>query len=148
MAALAANKSRSGKVRAVGLMKVIEITIIDSTTLWEGAIGMYNNASKIAPGADTANFRFAGIVAKKAITGVGNTTKARLERGHEEWFPHDGNLGVTSLGKNACALDDGTLTNAATAANDVPVGEIVELETIGGVAGAWVAVGVFAPTNA
>lgn len=146
MTALAANKVR--RTRGVANTKKVSGVGADSSEFYEGAIGAYNNASKIARGADTANFRTAGVVTRRTTTGSSNTTEIELERGHEEWFPHDGNLGVTSLGKNACVLDDATLTNAATATNDVPVGEIIELETIGGVAGAWVAVGEYAPTNA
>ena len=58
---------------------------------------------------------------------------------------HDGNLTNASPGLNCCILDDGTVTNAATASNDVEVGMITEYVSATQV---WVAIGIFALDNA
>ena len=147
MAALTANRVRH--VRGVHKPELVTITGIDSEEFYEGAMANYAAAaSKVNAAADTASQRFAGVVATRLTTAASNTLKVEMERGHQEWFAHDGNLGAGDEGKNAIILDDQTLTNAATATNDVPAGEIVEFETINGTAGCWIKVGVFAPTNA
>lgn len=141
MTALAANKTR--RIRSVGSMRVGELTGVDSDEFYEGGLVSHNNSGRVAPSSDTANHKIAGVAVRRQTTGSSNTDKVRFEWGHEEWFPQDGNLGNAALGLDACILDDQTLTNAGTATNDIRAGKIVELETIGGVAGAWIVVGVF-----
>lgn len=141
MTALLANKDR--RIRARGNLRVGELTGVDSDEFYEGALLSHNNSGKLAPSSDTANHKIAGVNVRRQTTGSSNTDKVKYEWGHEEWFPHDGALANASIGLDACVLDDATLTNAGTAVNDIRVGKIVELETIDGVAGAWVVVGVF-----
>jgi hypothetical protein len=146
MAALTANKAR--RQRNIHAKRFGKGTGADSSEFYEGGIVASNNAGRLARAANTANFKAAGVNPTRKTTGASNTQLVEFEYGHEEWFAHDGNLAVTSLFKNASVLDDGTLSNAATATLGCLLGMITELETIEGVAGAWVAVGVFAPTNA
>lgn len=146
MAALTSNKAR--RQRNIHAKRLGKGRAADSSEFFEGGIVASNNAGRLARAANTANFKAAGVQPSRVSTGASNTKVVEFEYGHEEWFAHDGNLGVTSLFKNASVLDDQTVTNAATGTNGCLLGMITELETIEGQAGAWVAVGVFAPTNA
>jgi hypothetical protein len=146
MAALSADKLR--RTRALSTLDIVDLQGADSSTFYDGAIACVNTSGKIAVGADTASFVVAGIVRKQLVTGASNTALVQLERGHQEWIAQDGNITIAMIGKDASILDSGTLTNAATATNDIRVGRICELETINGVAGCWVAVGVHGLTAA
>jgi hypothetical protein len=148
MAALTANKNRKTKL-ADGMRPVLgEMTGADSSEFYQGAMCCHNNSGKIARAADTANFKIAGVVRERLTTGASNTSRVKFEWGQLEWFAHDGNISNASIGLDAVILDDGTITNAATATNDVRIGRIHELETIDGTAGAWVHVGVFSTAAA
>jgi hypothetical protein len=148
MTALAANRERRTRGEAA---KVTRITPANSQQFYEGGLVAANASGLGAPAADTASFRVAGVAPNKLLSAASSPAQIELEWGHEEWFPVDSALqtaAATSTFKNAIVADDNTLTNAATATNDVPVGIIVEFEAIKGVNGAWVRVGVFSPTNA
>jgi hypothetical protein len=62
----------------------------------------------------------------------------KIEYGHEEWFRSHGVFTKTSIGTNVCIFDDETIATAAVANADIPIGILVQLETIDGVAGGWV----------
>lgn len=142
MAALTTNKSRS-VLGAPGV--ILQHVAVTSAVLWEGALLCFSAAaSTVTNAADTASFRVAGVYRGMQRTIAAGET-VELERGHVEYFLQDGNLAAGSEGKNAIILDNATMTNAATATNDVPAGTILKLD---GTVGVWVHVGVFAPANA
>lgn len=147
MAALAANKSRITRgiqhVRKLGTMLAA-----NSITLYEGALVIDNASGKVAVGADTAGAQVLGVNPTYKVTGTSADHYPQIEWGHEEWFVNDGNVTAAMIGQNCTILDDATVSVSGTTTNDVPVGKILELETIGGVAGVWVAVGVFGTTTA
>lgn len=136
MTALAANKAR--KTRAVQDMVRGEITAADSQTFFEGSMVNRNSSGNPVVATDAASETFMGVCSEALTTSTSNTTKVKFEYGHEEWFASA--LTKTSIGANGTILDDGTISNAATTTNDVIVGEIIEAETIDGVAGVWVRV--------
>lgn len=113
----------------------------DSQTFYEGALVMRNSSGDPVVGADTASCTFLGVCAVALTTGSSNTRRIEFEYGHEEWFRSS--LTKTSIGTNAVISDDEIVTNAATATNDVVVGEIVEAETFEGNTGVWVRVRCF-----
>jgi hypothetical protein len=140
MAALTANRDRY--VRNVGRMSKGSGVGVDSDEFYEGQLLCFDTNGKIAPAADTAGFRIAGVCTKRVTTGASNTEEIPFEFGHEEWFP-SGQLTVADHQANAVVSDDNTLTDAATATNDVEVGAVTEFETKGGTAGAWVRIAEF-----
>jgi len=147
MAALTTNKVRFQ--RNIHNKMLGSGTGADSSEFYEGGLVAHNNAGRIARGADTASFKTCGVISTRLTTGASNTLRVEFEFGHEEWFAINAtDIDNTKIGLNAIISDDQTLTNAATAANDVPIGRVTELETKNGVSGAWVQVGVFAMTNA
>jgi len=144
--ALAANRMRH--VRNIDGVKDGAITGVDSDEFYTGGmLSLSAAASTVIPSSDTASERGVGVCIERVTTGTSNTTKIRFEWGHEEWFAHTG-LAAGQEGKDAVISDDQTVTDAAAASNDVPIGMITEIETIGGVAGAWILVGIFSGTNA
>ena len=144
MAVLTANKYRL-KVKPTGAhIKPPPRVAVDSDILYQFAILCYTATGLIAPAADTANYKFAGINLKQLTTGASNTLEAEFERGHIEDFVTDGNLDAADIGRNALILDDQTVTNAATATADVPLGEILDFYT--GHVTVWT--GRYAPVNA
>ena len=143
MTALSADKKRL--VRNIGGMKVANVLLADSQTVYEGALIMRNSSGDPAVGADTASCVIMGV-ANKAVTSAGsNSTKfVDIEYGHEEWFASTGTFTKASIGANVVIADDQTVQTAAVGTNDVAVGMLVQLETINGTAGAWVRVAEFA----
>jgi hypothetical protein len=140
MAALTANRERF--VRAVGRQEKGSGVGVDSDEFYEGQLVCFNGSGKIAPAADTAGFRVAGVCTKRVTTGASNTTEIEFEYGHQEWFPHSG-LVNADIGANCVVSDDNTVTETTTATNDVEVGLITEIESLRGTAGVWIRIAEF-----
>lgn len=111
-----------------------------SITIYKGALVCWNASGLITNATDTANFKIAGVAIKTYVLGASNTTEVVFRRYHEEWFVNDGNIDSNDIGLDACVLDNATLTNAATASNDVRAGQVQRLETRDGVSGVVIAV--------
>lgn len=142
MTALAANRARHE--RNPHAKRLLEPVGKASTQFYEGGLVSWEAASStVQPSADTVTQRIAGVSVKKVLTTASGGERVKLEWGHSEWFPHTG-LAAGQEGTDAAISDDNTLTDPFAATNDVLVGKIEEFETINGVAGAWVTVGVFA----
>ena len=122
----------------------------DSQEFYEGQLLMYTPAaSTVQPAADTSGGRIAGVCTKRVTTGSSNTTEIPFEFCHLEWFPiAASSLAAGDEGLDAVIADDGTLGEAADESNDVRAGRIYKLETIKGVAGAWIQVAVHGPSAA
>jgi hypothetical protein len=146
MAVLTANRER--RQRNLTAKRKLALVGVDSDEFYEGGLVNYSaGASTCVPASDTASERFAGVCIERVTTGVGNTTLIELEWGHEEWFELL-DLAAGDEGLNCVVSDDSVVTDTAAATNDVLVGTIVELETINGTAGAWVALRIEANANA
>lgn len=117
-----------------------------STTIYQGAIVCRDAEGYARAAADTASFAVCGI-AEETVTNSGADGAAYIKviRGVVAPFAiQSTSITVADIGYNAMVQDDNTVTDATTAANDIPVGVIVNVDS----AGAHVCVGVFAPTNA
>ena len=90
-----------------------------------------------AHGGSSASTR--GTEVTPGIAGaVPSGTTLVVEYGHLEWFPIGSGTFSAAVGLDACVLDNRSITTGTVATNDVRMGRIAELETIAGVAGAWV----------
>ena len=138
MTALSADKKRI--TRNLANMVSAEILLADSQTVYGGAMIMRNSSGDPIVGADTASCTFMGI-ASEAVTSAGSNTtkKVKIEYGHEEFFAVS-SVTKASIGVNVSIVDDATIGLVGATTNDVLVGELVEMETIDGVAGGWVRV--------
>lgn len=127
---------RSPEISAIGQAKMK-----GSTTLYQGTIAMWNASGYLVTGADTAS-QIGGCVVRETKTnsGADGATTILVDMFGIYWFAHTG-LGVTDIMAQATISDNATVSNAATTTNDIKMGKILEIETIGGVAGAWVFVG-------
>ena len=147
MAAVTANRMRLR--RATHLAAIRTVVTTGSFQQWEGTLISVASNGFAAAAADTAGHRFVGVLvrATESSPGVEGACPAgtvlECEAGHEEWFPiGSGTFNGTVTQLDACALDNASLTTGTVAANDIRLGRIVELQTINGVAGAWIQVGV------
>lgn len=127
--------------RSPEISAVCQVKMKGSTTLYQGTIAMLNASGYLVTGADTAS-QTGGYVVRETKTnsGADGATTILCDMHGIYWFAHTG-LGVTDIGAQATISDNATVSNAATTTNDVKMGKILEIETIGGVAGAWVEVG-------
>lgn len=127
---------RCPEISAIGQVKMK-----GSTTLYQGTIAMLNASGYLVTGADTAS-QIGGFVVRETKTnsGADGATTILCDMFGIYWFAHTG-LGVTDIMAQATISDNATVSNAATTTNDIKMGKILEIETIGGVAGAWVFVG-------
>jgi hypothetical protein len=144
----AASANRDRLVRGVSNVVPGKGVGADSSEFYAGAMVCHNNAGRIARAADTANFKIAGVVKKRLTTGASNALLVEFEYGHEEWFINDGTIVAASIGLDATILDDQTASIAGTTTNDIRAGKIMELETIKGVAGVWIRIGVMSTAAA
>lgn len=146
--ALTANRSRH-KANLAGVILGSALAI-DSEEYYEGQILVFTpSAGTVQPGADTSGARIAGVCTKRVTTGASTTERIPFEYGHLEWFPvAASSIAAGDEGLDAVIADDETLGESADETNDVRAGKIVKLETIAGVAGAWIWVGVHGLTAA
>lgn len=137
MAAL--TKDRMTLYKGAGIE--FEVPMKASTTIYKGSIVMFAAAGYAIPGADTSGCSFAGIaLEQKTSGGSDGDTRIRVRRGNLVLLP-TASVTVADHGEAAVISDDQTLTNAATATNDVRVGIFVEYAPSGqggGANTAWV----------
>lgn len=146
---ITANVSR--RVRGNRHISLRTVTTGGAFTQWRGSIINISSAGVAVAGGDTAGARCIGIlIAATEVTpgvegAVVSGTVLTCESGQEEWFPiGSGIYDGTIVGLPACILDNRLITTLLVATNDVKLGEVLELETFNGVAGAWVHVGAAA----
>ena len=132
--ALSANKRRLRR----GTLTLGQGLAAASQTIYDGALVAWNAAGALVPASDATGIEIAGVaVTKYASTSA--TTMVTYEYGHEEWFPTGaGTIGASSMGLDACAVDDAGIQDGVTSTYRVRVGRITQTESINGVAGAWV----------
>lgn len=138
MAALAANRARYTRGPAP---RIGDGVGVDSDEFYEGGLLSWNTSGKLIPSSDTAGERIAGVCTKRVTTGASNTTRITFEFDHEEWFAGAA-VTAADMEANVSVSDDNTYTDATTATNDVEIGKMKMLETIKGVAGGWIHIGV------
>ncbi len=118
-----------------------------STTIYQGSLVCWDADGYARVAADTANFKIAGVAQETVVnSGADGAASIRVLRGATVNLTIEStSITIADIGYNAIVQDDNTVTDATTATNDIPVGVILDVDATNG---AWVAVGVFAPTNA
>lgn len=140
MAALTADARRQKQ----GDGRVLDAPVAASTTIFEGAMVMANSSGFAVPASDAAGGRFLGFARKKVVnTGANGAKRVNLEMGQLERVVAGTGMSQATVGLNVFVADDQTVTNAATAANDVKVGKAEKFET----GFIWFRAGVFGPTD-
>lgn len=109
------------------------IALTASTKIPAGVIVMVVSGTGTAlNGADTASGICMGISTQLVDTALGHT-KCFYKRGRF-WLNNDGNITAAMIGQQCTILDNQTVSTAATTTNDVIAGEILDVQTIDGVA--------------
>lgn len=114
-------------------------TAATGVTIHTGALLCWDGSGLLRPATDAAARTFAGVAAASLASSAPASSPVSFAYGHEEWFA-SAELTSADLGADACVLDDGAMTDAATATFDIRAGRIVEAASIGGTAGVWVRV--------
>lgn len=100
-----------------------------ANAVWfQGSLVCVNASGFGVRASDTANLRVIGIATNRGDNtgGANGALTIEYEFGGVYEFLIDGStITEASRGLNAIVLDDQTMTNAATATNDVPAGQIV-----------------------
>ena len=140
MTVLSADKSR--RQRNVHMKRLRRVLMKTGDTYYQGHLISILSADGDGQAAtDATGTIFAGVYAGDQVTLTADTWK-QVEWGHEEWFPSSG-IAATDLLDIAHIVDDATVGDAAAApTGTVKCGTITEFETINGVAGAWIEVGM------
>lgn len=128
-------------IRQGAMGRTRKVTFKTGDTYYNGAIICYESGgSDCVVGTDGSGLRIAGVYHGETFTTTADTV-GEVRTDHVEWFRQDGNITAAMVGTCALILDDQTVTNATTAAQDIELGEILELETRYGNAGCWIHVG-------
>ena len=103
--------------------------LMAAVRIYKGTLVCHNASGYLAPGADTANFKFAGV-AYEAVdnsAGAAGGKTCRAEKSGEYLFVY-GPGGATQalLGKEVFIVDDSTVTDAATT-NNIKCGAVEEV---------------------
>lgn len=145
MTALSAAARRS--IRDPQQGRELYIPMNASTTIYQGGLVCWDADGYARAAADTASFKIAGV-ALETVTNSGADGAASIRVVRGVTIPlsiQSTSITIADIGYNAIVQDDNTVTDATTATNDIPVGVILDVDSTDG---AWVCVGVFAPTNA
>lgn len=143
MTALAADKMRD----YTGEYKKSYGPAAATVKIYEGAIVCSNTSGNLVPGSDTANLSVRGVAWARAdnTTGAAGDKQVEYQWGQVEKFAIQGStLDASDIGKDCFIQDDQTVTDAATATNDIKVGRVQRVET----GFAFVEVGIFSGVNA
>lgn len=122
MAAL--TKDRNTPMRVGGTAREGEADVAAATTIFFGSLIGVNAAGFVVPMSDTAALVCIGIAQEQVInTGANGAKKVRYITGVEAEFENAGGA-IVQAGKHALcyAADDQSVTTAAVAVNDRPVG--------------------------
>lgn len=94
-----------------------------STTIYANGLVAVNASGLAVPAADTANLKVVGIAAAGVTSAASGSYYVEVYAGVEADFASSG-LDQTDVGKVCVVTDDNTVTDAATATNDISVGVV------------------------
>lgn len=107
-----------------------ELPMAASAKVYGGSMVCTNASGYAAPGADTANFMFAGVACAEAdnSAGANGAINVKIKRKGVFLFAASG-MTAADVGKTVYVLDDQTVALAAGTMNDIPAGKIVKVES-------------------
>jgi hypothetical protein len=105
---------------------LVRAKMAQSTTIYQGTLAAYNASGLAVPGADTANFVFAGVAYETVTSPASAATYLRVERTGTYVFNFTGTATQATVGQKVYLSDDNTVAVAATTTNDVYCGDVVE----------------------
>lgn len=144
MTALSADKRRV--VENAQLSKLTYYPAAANAVWYAGSLINVDTSGNALAAADTSGYKCVGV----ARTGGNNTggsagdVSIQVEFGQVEKLVAGTGITAADIGTNCTVADDATVTDAATATNDVLVGRIVRVDSDG----AWVEICTFAEAGA
>ncbi len=134
MSALARDRDTPHKYKE--RKQVLEVA--ETTKIYAGAIVAVNAGGYAVPAADIAGLIVQGRAEEQVdnLTGANGAKKIAVSRGV---FRYDvASITIANIGDTATVVDDQTVGLAAGTTNDIAVGVIEEVDTVG----AWVRIGI------
>ena len=116
---------------------VISCPVAASTKILQGTIVCRNAAGNAVPGSDTASLVVLGIAAEEIdnSAGAAGDLSVQIYRKRAFFLLNDGLTIANVMTAGAAVIkDNNTVTTAAIATNDIPVGRVIEVTS----AGVWV----------
>ncbi len=133
MAALTQDTNRRSK----GEVKINFYKVAANAVIYAGAIVCVNASGFLAPAADTASFKCVGIATTAADNtgGANGDIECAVARGIHYVATSGGSaVAQANVGDDAVILDSNTVVLEAGATNDILAGEILEIDTVYGIA--------------
>jgi len=129
-----------------GIPLDIDYPMTASASVYLNCFVNADSAGNVKDATDAASELCVGIATKGlTCSATAGSTHAVIRRDVvAEFFINSTDIDVTDIGKNASVKDNQTVTDAATATNDVRCGVVVDVRN----GKAYVHVGVFAPSAA
>ncbi len=111
--------------------ELLELPVAGSTKIYKGSLVALNTSGYAVPGADTANFIFAGVAHEQADNSGSATNGAKTVRvlGKGIFSFAASGMAITNVGTAVFIVDDQTVGLAATTTNDIPCGKIADFES-------------------
>lgn len=99
--------------------------------VYGGALVMADSSGNVTTAADTASTRCVGVaIAGETNTGAAGAKRAEVINGCDVHLAIEGTtLDATDIGKTVYTKDNATVCDATEATNDIPVGELIRLES-------------------
>jgi hypothetical protein len=129
MAALTAD--RNIRIETGGAPRVGEGDVAAATTIYKGAVIARNAAGNVVPASDTAALKVIGIAEEKVVNaGAAGAAVVKYITGVTAELLNAGGAIVQASKHTFCYVsDDNSVTTAAVAVNDIPVGTVSSFTT-------------------
>lgn len=130
MAALTADKKQ---IFLGEPLHVISYKVATSTTIYNGALVALNSSGYLVNASDTASTIVVGFAMEQVVNSGANGAKSiQVATGAIGTLVAGTNINQADVGALAYVSDNQTVTDAATATNDIPVGRIVSYDSAAG----------------
>lgn len=123
MAALTKNKDAG-----IQEPKTLDYPQAASSNIYAGALTCVNASNYAVKAADTSGLKFVGIASDRYDNSSG-AAGAKFVVVHRDYVARLAYTGTLAVGDSCYVLDDQTVTDATTAANDVRVGQVIRVDS-------------------
>ncbi len=132
MSALAADRDTPHKYKE----RKVDMAMAAATTIYLGALVCADAAGNAVPASDTAGLFVMGRAEEQVVNaGAAGAKRIPVAKGVFR-FANDGNITQANVGDDATVVDDQTVGLAAGTTNDIIVGRIEQVDSLG----VWVAI--------
>jgi len=127
MAALTADKKQ---ITQGTPLNCIGYKMTNAVTIYKGSLVSVNSSGYALASADTASTVVVGVAVEQVVnSGAAGAKTIQVETNGIFTFVAGTGIGQDDVGQLCYVSDDQTVTNAATATNDIPVGRVVSYDS-------------------